>query len=192
MIVALGMDVSVYFILSNAWMKHIGSFLDHGANQLRMPLHDYLHNFRITYRAPQKYVPYPDLRSSNEIAFMALPKIEVLLSVMTSFNPKSPCLGSARDMVRIIQALAGIPPITAHLKMASSFLHKEYMDTTLDDRFMTPPTPDVLNRLGRQIPSISYLKDLERRTRISLLLTLGRARQFCSQMRLVDLLWELG
>ena len=78
---------------------------------------------------------------------MALPKIEVLLSVMTSFNPKSPCLGSARDMVRIIQALAGIPLITALIKLASRFLHKEYMDTTLDGRFMTPPTPDVLNSL---------------------------------------------
>ena len=48
LIVALGTDVSVNFILSNDWMKHIGAVLDYGANQLRVTLHDDLHKFRLT------------------------------------------------------------------------------------------------------------------------------------------------
>ena len=78
-------------------MKQIGDFLDYGANQLHVPLQDDLHNLRITYPAPQIYVPSPDLRRSHEIAFMALLKIEGLLSFMTAFNLNSPWLGSARS-----------------------------------------------------------------------------------------------
>ena len=80
---------------------------------------------------------------------MALPNIEGFLSVMTAFNPNSPWLGSARDMVHILQASAatGLPPIPDLIKLASIFLRKEDMDTTLDGQFMPPPTPAVLNSL---------------------------------------------
>ena len=105
-IVALGTDVYVNFILINYWMKQIGAILDYGANQLRVPLQDDYHNLRITYRTPHKYVPSPDLCSSHEIDFMALPKIEGLLSVMSVFNPNIPWLVSARNMVRILQSVA--------------------------------------------------------------------------------------
>ena len=71
-------------------MKQIGAVLDYGANQLCVPLKDDLHNFSLTYRAPQKSLLYLDLRSSHEIAFMAIPNIERLLSVVTAFNPDSP------------------------------------------------------------------------------------------------------
>ena len=98
-IVALETDISVNFILSNAWMNQIGDVIDYEANQLRVPLQDDLYNFRLTYRASQNSVPSPDVRSSHEIAFMELPKIEGLLSVMTAFNPNIPWLGSAHDMV---------------------------------------------------------------------------------------------
>ena len=130
-------------------MKQIGAVLDYGTNQLRVPLQDDLHNFRLTYRAPQKSVPSPDLRSSHEIAFMALPNIEGLLSVMTAFNYNSPWLGSACDMVRILQASAatGLPPITALSKLAPRLSYKEDMDTTSDGQLMPPPTPALLNSL---------------------------------------------
>ena len=74
---------------------------------------------------------------------MALPNIEGLLSVIITFNPYSPCLWSARDMVCMIQASAtmGLPPITDLSKLTSSFLRKEDMNTILDGRFMPPPTP---------------------------------------------------
>ena len=115
-------------------MKQIGAVHEYGANQLHVTLQDDLHNFRLTYRAPKKYVPSPDLCSSHEIAIMALPNIEGLLSVMTDFNPNIPWLGSAHDMVHILQASAakGLPTIPALSKLALSFLRKEYMDTTLD------------------------------------------------------------
>ena len=90
LILALGTDVSVNSVLRNAWMKQIGDVIDYVANQLRVPLQDDLHNFRITYRAPQKSVPYPDIRSSHDIEFMELPKIEGLLSVMKAFNHNGP------------------------------------------------------------------------------------------------------
>ena len=151
LIVALGNYVLVNFILSNDWMKQIGDVLGYGANYLCVSLQDDIHNFRLTYRAPQNSVSSPYLRSSHEISFMALPKIEGLISVMTDFNPTSPWLGSARDMVRILQASAatGLPPITALSKLALSFLRKEYMDTTLDGQFMPPPNPAVLNSLAQ-------------------------------------------
>ena len=38
MIVGLGMDVSVNFIVSNAWMKGIGAVIDYGAAEIRVPL----------------------------------------------------------------------------------------------------------------------------------------------------------
>ena len=79
LIVALVTDVSVNLILSNAWMKQIGGVIDCCANQLRVHLQDDLHNFRLTYHAPQKSVPSPDIRSSHEIALVELPKIEGLL-----------------------------------------------------------------------------------------------------------------
>ena len=79
MIVALGTDVPIKFILSNAWMKKIGAVLDYGTNNLIVPLQYDLHNFRLTYHAPQKSVPSPDIRSSHEIALVELPKIEGLL-----------------------------------------------------------------------------------------------------------------
>ena len=122
-IISLGTNVSVNFILSHYWMIHIGSVLDYGSNQLCVPLQDDLHNLRLTYCAPHNSVRYPDLRSSCDIVFMALPNIKVLLSVMTAFNPNSPWLGSAHDMVRILQSSAstGIPPIPAFSKFASSF-----------------------------------------------------------------------
>ena len=128
-------------------MKQIGAVLDYGANQLRVSLQDDYHNLTITYRTPQKYVPSPDLRSSHEIDFMTLPKIEGLLSVTTVFNPNIPWIGSARNMVCILQSLAatGPPPIPALSKLASRSFCKEYMDITLDGQFMPPPTPAVLN-----------------------------------------------
>ena len=51
-------------------------------------------------------------------------------------------------MFCIIQASAatGLPTIPDLSKLASSFLRKEDMDTTLDVQFMPPPTPAVLNR----------------------------------------------
>ena len=131
--VALGIYFSVNFILSYDWMNQIVDVLDYGANQLRVPLQNDHHKFRLTYRVPQKSVSSTDLRSSHEIAFTALLKIEVLLSVMTSFNPNIPLLGSDHDTVRILQASSatGIPPIPALGKLASSFLRKEDMNTTL-------------------------------------------------------------
>ena len=125
-IVALGTYVSVNFILSNAWMNQIGDVLDYGVNQLRVPLQDDLHNFILTYRAHQKSVPSPDLRSSHEIAFTAINNIEGLLSVMTAFNPNRPWIGSARNMVCILQASATtrLPTMRALSKFASSFLCK--------------------------------------------------------------------
>ena len=130
-------------------MKHIVDVLDNGANQLFVPLQDDIHIFRIIYRAPQKSVPYPYLHISHDIAFMALPNIEGLLSVMADFNPNIPWIGSARDMLRIIQASAAtrLPPINSPSKLASRFSRKEDMDTTLDSQFMPPPTPDVINSL---------------------------------------------
>ena len=115
-------------------MKQIGAILDYGENQLRVPLQDDHHNFRLTYRTSQNSVPSPDLRIFHDIAFMALTKIEGSLSVITAFNPNIPWLGSARDMVRILQASAatGLPPIPALSKFTSSFLRKEDMDTTFD------------------------------------------------------------
>ena len=126
LIVSLCKDVSVNFILSNYWMKHIGAVLDYGTNQLRVPLQDDLHNFSITYRSPHKSVPSTDLCRSHYIAFMEIPKIEGLLSVMTAFKPNSPWLGSARYMVRILQesAATGLPSITALSKWASSSSRK--------------------------------------------------------------------
>ena len=128
-------------------MNQIRSVLDYGAKKLRVTLQDDLHNFRLKYRVTQKSAPSPYLRSSHEIAFTALPKIEGLLSVITAFNPNSPCLGSAHDMVHIIQASAatGFPPIPDLSKLASRFSRKEDMDTALDGIFMPPPTPAVLN-----------------------------------------------
>ena len=125
-IVALEIYFSVNFILSNAWMNQIGDVLDYGSNQLRVPLQDDLHNFRLTYRAHQKSVPSPDLRSSHDIAFMAINNIEGLLSVMTAYNPNRPWIGSALNMVCIIQASAttGIPTMPDLGKLASSFLRK--------------------------------------------------------------------
>ena len=128
-------------------MDQIGDVLDYGANPLRVPLQDDPHSFRLTYRAHQKSVPYPDLRSSREISFIAISSIEILLSVMIAFNPNRPWLGSAHDMVRILQASAatGLPTIPALSKLASRLLVKEDMDTILDGISMPPPTPAVLN-----------------------------------------------
>ena len=107
-------------------MKHIESVLDYGANQLRVTLQDDLHNFRLTYRAPQKYFPSPDLSNSHEIAFMALPNIEGLISVITAFKPNIPWLGSALCMVCIFQSSAdtGILTTPALSKLALSLLQK--------------------------------------------------------------------
>ena len=115
-------------------MKYIGAVIGYGANQLHVTLQDDSHNFRLTYRAPQKSVSYPYLCRSHDIDFMALPNIEGLLSVMTAFNPNSPWIGSARDMVCIIQASAatGLPPVPDLSKLALSFSCKEDMDMTLD------------------------------------------------------------
>ena len=57
MIVGLGMEVSVNFIVSNAWMRQIGAVIDYGAKEVRVPLLDDVTKFPITFRAPVRTTP---------------------------------------------------------------------------------------------------------------------------------------
>ena len=92
MTVGLGMNVSVNFIVSNAWMKGINAVIDYGAAKIRVPLQDDIQKFPMVLRPPTKSVPLVNDRNRNnrKAAFMALPNIEGLVAVMTAFNPKSP------------------------------------------------------------------------------------------------------
>ena len=51
--VGLGMDVSVNFIISNAWLKQIGAVMDYGMNALNIPLHSDMKRFEVTYHHTQ-------------------------------------------------------------------------------------------------------------------------------------------
>ena len=92
MIVGLGMNVSVNFIVSNTWMNQIGAVINYGASKIRVPLMNGITKFLIVFCPPTKSVPSTTLENepNHKAAFMALPNIEGLVAVMTAFNPKSP------------------------------------------------------------------------------------------------------
>jgi hypothetical protein len=104
LLVALGKDVSVNFILGNAWMKGMGAIMDYGSNELRVPLHDDIHKFPLIFRSPMKNVPSLDKRSTHERAFTCLPKITSLVTCISKYNPTSQWLGTARGFLHALQA----------------------------------------------------------------------------------------
>ena len=95
-------------------MKQIGAVIDNRASQIRVPLLNDITKLPIVFRPPTKSVPSTTLanQSNQKAAFMSLPNINGLVSVMTTFNPKSPWLGHARQLANNICAYAatGIPP----------------------------------------------------------------------------------
>jgi hypothetical protein len=107
MIVGLGMDVSVNFIISNAWMRQIGAVIDYGASEFRVPLLNDVTKFPIAYRSPTRKIPSVNEHVhhlSRKSAFLALPHIEGLLKVMTVYNPQSPWLPAARQLAMKMSA----------------------------------------------------------------------------------------
>ena len=91
-VVGLGMDVSVNFIVSNTWLKGISVVVDYEASQLRVPMIGDTKAVPITYRKPLKKVPATSIvdGSARYSAFMTLPKIDALIAVMTMHDPASP------------------------------------------------------------------------------------------------------
>ena len=90
------MNVSVNFIISNAWMKQIGAVINYGAAQIRVPLLNDITKFPIVFRPPTKSVPSYLIsatlanQSNQKAAFVSFPNIYGLVSVMTVLNPKIP------------------------------------------------------------------------------------------------------
>lgn len=122
MIVGLGMDVSVNFIISNAWMRKIGAVIDYGANEVRVPLLDDVTKFPITFRAPVRTTPGVAnhvQQISHNAAFAALPQIEGLLHVMMAYNPRSPWLPTARKLARALSE-STVTPLPATIREQSS------------------------------------------------------------------------
>ena len=112
MMVGLGTNVSVNFVLSNAWMKRLGAVLDYGAHELRVPLMNGRKRFPISYLPPAKTCPAVNnavpfgLSYSPKQAFEQLPAMESLLCVMSAFNPGSRLIPHARKYVKSLRSNA--------------------------------------------------------------------------------------
>ena len=134
MIVGLGMDVSVNFVIINAWMRQIGAVIDYGAKEVRVPMLDNVTKFPITFRAPVRTTPGVAnhvKQITHNAAFAALLQIEGLLRVMVAYNPRSPWLPTARKLVRALGE-STVTPLPAQIREQSG-LTSVLRDGTVSD-----------------------------------------------------------
>jgi hypothetical protein len=151
MVVGLGMDVSVNFIISNAWMRRIGAVIDYGAKEVRVPLLDDVTRFPITFRSPVRTTPGVAQHLSQitqGAAFAALPQIEGLLRVMIAYNPASPWLPTARKLAKHLSAstVTHVPPSVRDQSILTSALR----DGTVQDAIVPYAGQPSHARLGVQ------------------------------------------
>lgn len=114
MMVGLGTNVSVNFVISNAWMKKLGAVLDYGSQELRVPLMNETKKFPISYLPPARTCPAVKIDTSVRFgysispkqAFEQLPAMEGLLCVMSAFNSGSRLLPHARKYVKSLRSTA--------------------------------------------------------------------------------------
>ena len=118
------MNVSVNFIISNAWLKGMKAVLDYDANKLRVPMQFDTKVFHLEYRRPMKKAPAlkQGQRPIPKAAYMNLPIMDGLVSVMTMYHPNSPWMGRAKSMASSLRdaAATGVPRL-----MPSSAEEKE-------------------------------------------------------------------
>ena len=113
--VGLGADVAVDFIISNAWMKKIGAVIDYGSDCLRIPTHTDLKRFPIQYYPP-KNTP-PKITGGNlaahRVAFENLPMMANLLKVIKASDKESPYIGYFTNLIRVLykSTLSTIPAL---------------------------------------------------------------------------------
>jgi len=114
LMVALGMDVAVNFVLPNGWLKTIGAVLDYGRKEIRLPFFtedDDITIFPMMFQRPKRSVPPTTLGTSrHQAAFSALPKVEGLIQIMKKYNPNSVWMGYACDYAQCLRFAASSHP----------------------------------------------------------------------------------
>ena len=113
--VGLGFDVAVNFIISNAWLKKIGAVIDYGANSLRIPTHTDLKKFPIGYYQPRNTPPKitGGNLATHKAAFQSLPIMTNLLKVINAVDSASPYVGYFTKLIKTLEksTLATIPAL---------------------------------------------------------------------------------
>ena len=114
LMVALGMDVAVNFVLPNGWLKTIGAVMDYGKKEIRLPFYtdnNDVTSFPMLFQRPKRSVPPTTLGTSrHQAAFNALPKVEGLITIMKEYNPKSVWMGYASDYAQCLRFAASSHP----------------------------------------------------------------------------------
>jgi hypothetical protein len=149
-LVAVGMGVSVNFILSNPWLRAMRAVIDYDAGEMRVPLGDDVTKFKITYRAPVRSAISPaELKkytTKREQAFHMRPKMESMLAVMAAYNPRSPFMPHARKLVKLLSNLSAtpVPPVIKEKPiMPASVLRDGAVGGTLLPPTHQPSPPDL-------------------------------------------------
>ena len=163
-LVAVGMGVSVNFILSNPWLRAMKAVIDYGADEMRVPLGEDITKFKVTYRAPVRSTPSPaELKkytTKREQAFHMRPKMESMLAVMSAYNPRSPYMPHARKLVKFLNTVSAtqVPPtIEGRPVVPASVLR----DGAVGDTLFPPTHQPSLPNLGAQETNHSVTFDLD-------------------------------
>ena len=108
LMVALGMHVSVNFVLPSGWLKATGAVLDYRKKEIRLPFYTEdsdVTTFPMIFQRPRKSVPPTTLGTSrHQAAFSVLPKIDGLLHIMKKYNPNSIWMGYACDFAQYLRS----------------------------------------------------------------------------------------
>ena len=86
--VALGISVSINFIISNAWMKKHRACIDYATDRMMMNFEDH-NGFKLTYHRPVRETIDPNVRKSRQYFRDMMPVMATLASVMKVCNPQS-------------------------------------------------------------------------------------------------------
>ena len=128
MIIGLGMDVSVNFVINNAWMRQINPVVDYDAKEVHVPMLVDVIKFPITFRDPVCTTPGVAnhvKHITHNAAFAALPQSEGLLRVVVAYNPRSPWLPTVCKVAKALSRLTmtPLPPTLRDQSKSTSVLY---------------------------------------------------------------------
>ena len=106
LMMGLGKDVAVKFILGNPWLKNIGKVIDYGGHYLRAPLHLVLNRFPLVYKHPEQG-PAPvghGSAAAHQAVFANLSNMIPFVKVLNAFSKDCPRLGYANQMIITLQS----------------------------------------------------------------------------------------
>ena len=105
LMVGLGKDISVKFILGNPWLKSIGAVVGYGQHFLRAPLYPDMKKLPLDYKKPERgSAPVGhDSVAIHQAVFANMPKMGPFVKVLNAYSKGCPYLDYANQLVNTLQ-----------------------------------------------------------------------------------------